>query len=171
MHLWKDIKNAKPKKLGLLVRLRRFVVGNYKQGGLIGLYWWIRNHTLERHHIINLSGVDGYKYGWIDSDRKIELAAWKVLVDFVDKEDPFVGQNLEPEIPGDDAYNWAVSYNNSQREIHELYVWWTLDRPMLLAELEAAKPFEERLAMRKALDAKDDEMLLRLIAIRGHLWT
>ncbi len=156
--------------------------------------YWLRCHTFNRYHIINVSGQDGYKWGWCDTPQKMEYACFKLLVDFV-----------ENEFPG--HIDWDHEQMRDTRdEFLELYRWWTSgkkeeeeacsklfdecgfdwgfeeinDGPANLAleklysmrtSIGDKKKYDEYVVMSKALEEKNEEMLLRLIKVRHHLWT
>ncbi len=139
-------------------------------------WYWVRTHTYNRYHIIDMRYPrNGYEWGWLDRDRAILFASFAVLVDFVEKE-----------YPG--YVNWESDdeHKKAREEFIELYNWWTAGRKVehdahdkRLNEHYGNRPFREvakadrdRLhEMSDALDKKDQEMLHRLIEVRGVLWT
>lgn len=160
------------------------------------IWYWIRCHTYDRFHIIDLRDRGeghGYKWGWMDRDHQMLIACFTLLRDFVEKEDPDVG------LVGPEAYfeaghvyqegeQEAVEQQISHgKEIRELYEWWVEGRAKEHAEVSAMiadttgfengldivkhPNFDEWAKRDEELDAKDDAQLLRLIKIRGHLWT
>lgn len=135
------------------------------------VWYWIRTHTYNRYHILDLRSNTSYQYrwGWIDSDSKMMLACFNLLKEYIEKEKPFeiIDWSDNPEI---------------EKEIKDLYNWWMIGREHERKEYDTfwdKRDFketteEERDAHWKAedeLDKKDDEMLLRLIKIRNYLWT
>lgn len=154
--------------------------------------WWVRYRTTDRHHIINISGLDGYSKGWIDRDHALYLACFKLLTDFVEKESPDVGKLSVEDYtkgwaaPSDAELEIITKQVAGEKEIRALYEWWNVERPAekkrvnsMLEESAGKSPDDpDRLAASDAwwqadreLDAKDDEMLLRLIKVRGRMWT
>lgn len=150
------------------------------------MWYWVRCHTTFRYHMIDVRNKDyGYQYGFIDCDHLIFLACFKILKDFVEL------QNFRP-YEGNDA-PWVQVRDD--REIMELYNWWIYDRNIeqeRVAKLYVALPQSawefipslegcftiadcpERKEWSKAvdkLDKKDQEMLERLIKVRGKMWT
>jgi hypothetical protein len=112
-------------------------------------WYWLRTHTYNRYHIINLKCPEnGYNWGWIDPDAKMLFACFNILVDFVENE--LVQDHID--WMADEAHSHAIV------EIHELYTWWKYDRP----------PLEDKGAF---LDEEDGLQLDRLMKIRGFLWT
>lgn len=146
--------------------------------------YWIRAHTFDRYHVINISGIDGYRWGWSDADHRIELAMEKIFLEFYEKEYPGM-------------IEWDA---DTEREIEELYKWFTVDRKKMnemmndyacelptldecLKEQPGGKTYlydppadrREQLAifmeMDEAIEKKKDEMLTRLLNLRRRLWT
>lgn len=137
----------------------------FRRLGLQRLIDWVLNHTTRRYHIINLKGEAKYKHGWIDADDKMLLACFKILRDFVEREDPTVG--LEPI---SSHRNLDEERLEARREIRRLYVWWTEERER---EMEARRRdllSDNPQAVSGGLD-RDDEMLARLIRVRCYMWT
>lgn len=146
MRKWKDLKGAKKKSRRALHAawdfLRRSVWGGYRRGGLCGLYHWVRCHVWNRYHIFNISGEDGYDWGWIDRDQALLMVSFAVLRDFVEKEDPKIGLRTlddymckcnEPECNShDNELNCMIESTKAQiereKEVRALYDWWTKDR-------------------------------------------
>lgn len=153
--------------------------------------YWLRCHTFTRYHIIDIRGQCDYKWGWIDRDWAIFLACFKCLVDYVEKEKPFDVIDWESD----------EGHSDTAKEIKDLYDWWKVGRAKEHTEVESLltgldlgfrfidipdsdmKQLEPRQDLtnndkwnlwRKRtdeLEAKDDEMLMRLIKIRRYLWT
>ncbi len=145
-------------------------------------WYWVRTHVWNRYHIVNCkSPQNGYRWGWCDRDWLMFCACFNILVDFVEKESPRVGL--------DDADDRDV-------EIRNLYHWWTQGRAnahasarKLLHGIPAKEDKGDSLESlmdavgantpewktwreaSAALDARDDEMLARLMAVRQSLWT
>jgi hypothetical protein len=113
------------------------------------LSWWVRHRTTNRHHVLNL----GLKPGWWDTDTKLLHASFTLLEDYVELEKPF--KTIE--------WNDDDSSREYANEIHSLYLWWKHHKAMstdsVSWELENAN-YEEETAN-----------LIRLIKIRGTLWT
>ena len=117
--------------------------------------WWdfIRCHTFTRYHIVDCrSKANGYTFGWVDTDRRILHACFNLLKEYVEKEKPF--EVID--------WDWDEHYKEVGNEIKALYNWWTVERP---------KDVKTHGYAADELDAADDEMLSRLMKIRGYLWT
>ena len=162
--------------------------------------WWIRDRTTNRHHIINISGMDGYNKGWIDRDHAMYLACFKLLVDFVEKEHDtledrdmtladYTSDTYKPEGGELEVLNAQIAREN---EIRAIYVWWTVQRPLeknahnddtsfrpdkgddvfdMKSKFYESDRWKAWCAEDNRLDAKDDEMLDRLMKVRHSLWT
>lgn len=112
---------------------------------LSNVWYWIRCHTYNRYHIINISGRAGYKWGWIDTDGQMLLVNFKLLCDFIEKECRGYFK-LEP-----DEY-W-------KQEALFLYSWWK--EKELSTDWRITEPDYD----------EETQMLIRLIKIRENLWT
>lgn len=100
-----------------------------------------------RSNLLNLRSPD-YEGGWCDVDFKIVQACFNLLRQYVEVE------------RGLRAIVWASHDQKTvKREIQALYYWWTVTRPR--------RPDKDCLF---AGYDEDQEMLLRLIAIRRALW-
>ena len=123
---------------------------------LSNIPYWLRTHTYNRYHIINLkSPAHGYNWGWIDRDRALLLANFKILSDFVEKELPHGMVSEESDDPT--AQSWRAAF----QEMIALYNWWHQDYPQLL----------ETCMDQGKLSDLEDLQLMRLIKIRGYMWT
>lgn len=173
--------------------------------------YWLRTHTYNRYHIINISGQDGYKWGWIDRSHAMYLACFKLLEEFVELEDPEIGTRTEKDYRGDPEVipedEWIKYHKPSiddqlegDREIRALYDWWKTGRkqehdacdkildgyskdfddifkpipekPGFLEYIQDHSPQWEAWKLEHdRLEAKDEEMLQRLMKVRQRLWT
>lgn len=157
--------------------------------------WWVRYRTTDRRHIIDISGMDGYERGWIDADHAMQLACFRLLCDFVERENPGVGFHTWQDYAWPTMTQKDVDLIQGQMdyddEIRKLYVWWTKVRPLehrraaeMLDNLkfpptliylemspERREKFEEWAEENRRLDEKDDEMFMRLVNVRHRMWT
>lgn len=182
--------------------VRYFINEAYKWLGkwprVSDIFYWIRTHTKDRYHILNLKEAepenkDGYRWSWLDRSEVLLISSFLVLRMFVEQEgdNPGFG-NLsalikEAEENGD-LYKQLDTLRAKQKDYEEimfLYNWWVKDR------FEEYKVFEttlentykkyketrsdkDRDAWFEAEGAKskrEEEMLIRLVKIRNHLWT
>lgn len=146
-------------------------------------YYYIRVHVWNTYHLIDVRGMDGYKWGWIDSDQLLLLASFKILSDYVELEDPRCGFNDYGLDPTDECYPKAQVL--AEKEIRAIYDWWKFDRKHEHEAVEAwfvayskEKNPKKRLEKREIwfkLDCmkytKDTDMLIRLMKVREKLWT
>ena len=168
---WRKL-SAKGKKRRVFHAIRNFfarkIWGGYQRGGIAGAYHWVRCHTVRRYGIINLAKYSNgeYTWGWIDRDWAMYLACFHLLCDFVEKEDPGVGTRTIQDY-GDDEFSrpLVAAQVEDEIEILRLYTWWKTERKA--AHEAAGYDYKAR----EALDAKDEEMLQRLMKVRRRLWT
>lgn len=161
----------------------RYVVGCYKGRGMLGAYHWIRCHVWNRYHIIDLSRhgspSESYRWGWIDRDNAMFLACFLLLKDYVEQEDPKVGlRTLDDYAPHSrDWYEGEREGVERQlvwaKEVRALYDWWKTERKREHDEVHAAYLRDAPGWCRNhdKLEERDEEMLMRLVKVRGHLWT
>ena len=154
-------------------------------------WYWLKCHTLKscKFHLVDLRGVDplsSYQYGFLDPRAVLELSAWKALRDYIEKckpENPALHYTEEELKQSHLAEEKLKRYD----EPHALYKYWMVDR-LMEAEREAVlyrqfkeasredKATYERAAerwssYRFACEAREQEMFMRLCAIRQWLWT
>jgi len=154
-----------------------------------------------RYHMLDLrqSGdVLSYRYGWVDAPRQMEYALFNILAKFVEEEMPY-GYCVpsEEEAAMDDAGDDPDKYSGFRRQLNNhkkymaIYQYWKWDRIVLeKAHAEALMRWSNaRKAARgdsteevqllweklketdEAAKQKLEEMLHRLIDVRGCLWT
>lgn len=150
----------------LLSDLKKRIVGDYKRGGVKGLYHWVRCHTWNRYHLIDIRGDGDYDWGWIDRCEAMKLACFKLLRDFVDNEDPRCGYrtmaDYEYEGMGEHERREIQEQLDNDAEVRTLYDWWVYARK---------HDWESGRFTYRYLEEKDDEMLDRLMKVRKTLWT
>ena len=165
---------------------------------LSDIFYWIRTHTKDRYHILNLKGAepenkDGYKWGWIDRSEVLLISSFLVLRMFVEQEGNSPGFGdlsalIKEAEENKDLHEQLDTLRAQQKDYEEimlLYNWWVKDR------FEEYKVFEDKLeeAYKKyketrsdkdrdvwfdaeaAKSKREEEMLIRLVRIRNHLWT
>jgi len=104
-------------------------------------HWWYK-FTCWAWHRYTTVKPDNLGHGWFDRDCLMMHLAFQCLVDYIEKEEPFEIIQWDPVIA---------------REILDLYYWWL--------------SYREHFSSCHEDTDKEDEMLHRLINIRGHLWT
>lgn len=100
---------------------------------------------MEPGNTLKIGSLDG---GWVDKDIVMLHACFQLLIDYIEKE--------EKTVPTD--WDQSPEFQAAKTEIHFLYEWWK-NRPQETNELDR-RQFEI-----------DSEMLIRLIKVRGYLWT
>jgi hypothetical protein len=153
-------------------------------------FYWIRANTYNRYHMINISGQDGYTWGWIDRDRAIMLACFKLLCDYVEQESHHID------------WDEGSEHRECKATMHYLYNWWKVERPRRQKDIEEfcnnnpSRPFSERSIkndygswtllpeaakereiqeqfnkMDSDLEQEEDDNLIKLMKIRRALWS
>lgn len=81
-------------------------------------YWAIRHRYFNKFHIVKMPTLEP---GYYDIDTRMLHANFALLVDYVEKEEPFdrIDWNSDPE------------HQRVAKEIKELYAWWTKIYPKL----------------------------------------
>ncbi|KKN36851.1 hypothetical protein LCGC14_0769430 [marine sediment metagenome] len=159
--------------------------------------WWIIDpiyhfkckYILKHHHIkidvnrfMSHSKSSFRNYYWFDSDGQILYATFQILVDFMEEEA--------------DTVDWTGSPKHQEifEELTKLYDWWTKDRPNRDDSYPASEDFgindifganarkqpgykawrdacDEKEVRDREYELEDTEMLIRLVTIRGYMWT
>jgi hypothetical protein len=103
----------------------------------------------------NQLNISTLSEGWSDKDMVILHACFQILTDCIEKEQLFTGH-----------IDWANDelHINAKKEILELYEWWK-ERVQKEQDDEIDPIWTEK------QHYQDTEMLIRLIKIRGFLWT
>lgn len=179
MREWSDLKTAPKKTRRAYYSVKKFwrlrIVGTFEH-----MYYWLRCHTFNKYHIINAGKydfTDNYKWGWLDRDHLMLLACFGILCEFVDKEDPKCGLDttIDRFLPSwETMETWNEAEQNmikdqlsGEKEIRDLYNWWKFERPLEHKAHHKKYTYQRE----EELTKKDNEMLLRLMAIRQRLWT
>ena len=97
------------------------------------------------------------------ADLGIDHLKWGMSIVYdeqsVEKDDPLYGKPTEQA--------------KSSKEIFELYNWWKNrdNRPDPYSNYKSSKDIKELWKTEESYDQEDEDMLIRLIKIRKHLWT
>jgi hypothetical protein len=147
----------------------RHVVSNLSHA-----WYFIRCHIWNRYHMVSLANkATGYKWGWIDRDSAILYAAFNIFQDFCEKEKGLKNLLFQYEYSADEeskrVYETAV----------ELYEWWVnggrekdyKESKRLMKEADESGDMEAWLKAYNFSDTRDNEQLIKLVSIRGYLWT
>jgi hypothetical protein len=157
--------------------------------------YWLKCKLLSSHkyHIIDLRNPNPatkYTYGWLDQDTKMLYACFQCLRDYVEKEKS--NNNYLLELPEEEQEMWS-DHIKSYHEINELYNWWMVSRDKEHKKMEEmrdviwagnfpCKKGNKRLDYNdpvyieyreycEYVEKREQEMLERLIKVRGYLWT
>lgn len=162
-------------------------------------WYWVKCHTLPsyRFHKLDFRGVDPlhkYTHGYIDPCTVMQWGAWAALRIYVEKE--LIHEhyaNPEAYTEEDRNSDW---FNEQKRQRYDepmaLYKYWMEDRAAekkeedrlfaltkinrknaldKLSKADYDKASEEWLAYHRACEAREQEMFMKLCALREYLWT
>ena len=103
----------------------------------------------------NQLNISTLSENWCDKDIVMLHACFQILTDCIEKEQLFTGH-----------VDWTHDelYINAKREMEELYVWWK-------ERVKKDQGDEIDPVWTEKQHDQDTEMLIRLIKIRGFLWT
>lgn len=152
------------------------------------LRYFLVSHLVpsRRYHMLDLRQEGGYRYGWNDVPEKMLYAMFNLLGEYVTKEEPhdLTKWHSQEEIDADPGFS---SQQNAILEAHAIHRWWTVERKedqkkrdellTLWADSRKKKDpkKEEYWVQMKQMDedaeTKTDEMIARLMKIRGTLWS
>jgi hypothetical protein len=151
-------------------------------------HYWLVSHLVpsRRYHMLDLRQPGGYQYGWRDVPEKMLYAMFNLLGEYLNEEQPhdltqwYTREQIEADL-GMKRQQEAIE------EARAIYHWWTVEQHQELArknemltkwsEARKAKdPKKEEYwnqlrQMDSDFDAKEDEMIARLMKIRRTLWT
>lgn len=128
------------------------------------LYWKIRHRTVNRFHVVDT----GLKPDYYDKDIILLHACFNLLVDFVEVECAAVQGATKLPNPEEgvkrlqEKAKFLWWQGKSAQEALCLYYWWKNIRPMRN---------EDDFTMEDVYYRKDTEMLVRLVKLRGFMWT
>jgi hypothetical protein len=154
-------------------------------------WYWLKCHIVPKHryHMLDLrqpkvKGEYAYRYGWMDSDTQIVYALFNILNNFVKHEMPSWYCPSEEEIVDEPSLQ---DQRNKYLEVKSIHYWWNVERKRrdkneseLASKWHAAHKigdssehqlWKELDDIKKANKDKEDEMIARLLKVRGALWT
>jgi len=151
------------------------------RGWLKTLSYWLRTHTYDRYHIVDLRCPDhglGYRWGWIDCPEAVLISCFELLKRFMEQE--FNSGIVD--------WYYDKEHAEAARELRELHRWWTVERldahdaqdaaslafsmrVDLGAASYASDEFKIHCARADLLEEQDDIMLGRLMRVRRYMWT
>ena len=158
----------------LLDRLQDFVFLPYDIFNTFDAYW--SNRFVTKTHVLK-TGLKAGQYHELD-DRILhglfnELKEFVEVVKGVDKllwETSLVHNEEEHFFPNDPEYGKPTPQAKSARKILRLYKWWMNRHDRRRADLKGVSSVR-LLELNGLHEAEDEKMLIRLIKIRGCLWT
>lgn len=153
--------------------------------------YFVTSHVVpsRRYHMLDLrqpkkKGKYSYRWGWIDSDSKMLYALFNIFNAFVKDELPNMYCPSEEEVQ---ANPYMMTQRLHYLEIKAIHYWWNVERERqltahseLLNKWSDAKHahssdehqlWDDLQKLEAANDAKEDEMIGRLMKIRRSLWT
>jgi hypothetical protein len=148
--------------------------------------WWIKNFLFHRYDLIR-TGLD--KGSWHDTDTVILYGMMNLLVQYVEIEDPTIltreinketftceeERIMAERCAADDEevkliYKWWKDYPNREKEIESKYDEYGKCRREK-SDIKEECSFVEIVQMEDKLSEEEQDMLIRLIKVRGYLWT
>jgi len=157
---------------------------------IIDPIWWVKYRTSHRYHILKLG-----KPGYYDADNRIERALSKLIIDFMEKENPF------------DIHDWRYDEEarSAKDKLEAAYAWFKVERKKMLKTINdldmdnfedtefskdvlgsiafsekypnnpKVKTSQENIRLRIKIEGnvfeKDTEHMVNIIQIRNKLWT
>lgn len=163
------------------------------------VWYWLKCHLIPEHryHWLDLrqpgKNCDHYTHGWRDVSERILYANFNLLCEFVEKESHhyFCPSDKDIEETSEEYGEKAslINQRNNYREMMEIYNWWNFQRKFDARKkdelqhtwyefhqkdpqsTETVQAWALLLPATEAFDAKENEMLIRLMKIRECLWT
>lgn len=149
----------------------------YALDRLKDIWYTIKCVLWHRFHIVNVRGQDGQGFHWVDADRLLLLASFKILCDFIEKEKPDIVNETVDDYGGwgendcdREMLTWQLEGN---AELVRLWRWWKEIRPVEHAALMDLPPddWKSWRDEETRLYEKDNEMLCRLAKARLRMWS
>jgi hypothetical protein len=140
--------------------------------------YYVRSHTIRKYHLLDLRSKSfGYDYGWRDSDTQMLLALMKIMENFIveqDTENRIIWLKEELKNNTDDnGYRWEEDIKRCE-ELLAIQKWWRVDRQKKHDEFhdkDTYGDYKDYFEREEQLNKEDDEMMKKLIDMRGGMWT
>lgn len=140
---------------------------------LSDIKYYIVSHTIRKYHLLDIRNKENdYRYGWIDADQQLLYATMAIMESFIIEQDTprrliWLKEELikDPECK---EFNWHDSIKFCE-DILSIQNWWRIERPKN-TELSFSGP-EYGLEFDEKCRKDDDDMMKKLIDIRGRMWT
>ena len=156
--------------------------------------YWFRTHTWDRYHMVDIRNRrNGYAWGWMDRSEGMLFAVMSMLVDFVEKERAFEVVDWDSDDEHREAarefreiYLWwtqdrKVEHDEHERLADEAYKDFQFNFVPMPDGMQKMETPDETPEQKKSrddvreaedrLDQKDTDMMIRLIRVRGAMWT
>jgi hypothetical protein len=162
-------------------------------------HYWLVSHTIRQYHWLDLrqpkngiNNINSYRYGWCDTDKRVEYALINLFKEFVELEltDSYFVPSEEDAAKDDGTdFNYCGFRNqlNNYKEIMSIYNWLTKERAVEEKEESDAlnvwynakqkwsddtnKLYKKLQLLEARNKAKLEEILIRIVKIRHVLWT
>jgi len=137
-------------------------------------WYYLKCKLFKKYNRVIPRGLDPT---WCDRDTLLLHASFEILCDFVE------GELIDSHV----NWNWSFSHRKAYQEFWDLYTWWTKDRPLrdkrdpmnkrdrghgfMCKCEECRKTVHDGIKFEDDCLKEDQDMLHRLIEVRGFMWT
>jgi len=167
-------------------KVRDWFHKTWRWSPLRNLYYNILNRFVKKHYLIDIRLP---KTGYYDVNTKMLHGMMSLLLDYIEKEDPFNFIDWDWDEEYRDAKKeiiaikeWWENYGNRQKEYEDILDEWSRERlgeegddifeRLSTLPNEKAKKLSCRMhKMEEELLKEEEEMLIRLVKVRNFLWT
>lgn len=116
---------------------------------------------------------------WMDKDGLVELCLFEILVDYVEGEKGLEMMNYDWSKELSDGFVSEEYVKNSQdtdKDIFDIYNYITKERPNLQKELDdillsSKGEYDKHNELEKQLENMDTDAMIKIVKMRGYLWT
>lgn len=142
--------------------------------------YYIISHTIRKYHLLDLRSKEfEYSYGWRDADTQMLLALMKIMENFIIEQDTVNHIVWLKEESAKDPDNKEFGWNESIKfceDLLDIQKWWRvgrvenwkiLDKKCSDKSIDHVNYFDAEAKLIK----EDDEMMKKLIDMRGRMWT
>ncbi len=142
-------------------------------------YYTLKCRFWRKYHLLNL----GPYYHWIDASHKVELALEKILIDFVEQENPFEvcvwDEMKEQKKVIQDAYDWfkflrPIKQKEYDNLLSKLYGSESKFDEIMSGREETPEETAEKdklWQMEEEIFKENTKWYQKIVEIRGYLWT
>ena len=180
----------------LLKRIRRWAEGwhRFPFRHISKALYWLRAHTYNRYHMLDMRSTEnGYTWGWYDRSELILFANMALLRDFIEKEKAFDSyvdwdsdeQHKTARLEMLTIYDWWMKGRPAEHKKEDELLEAAYPNPFDFEPVpgsnllrlkndetpELRKLRDQCRDMETLLEEKDEEMMIRLIKVRGYMWT